>query len=209
MNTRDDSIAVELIKHRDKTDVSNFTQKEYLITVVSVTSLFNFKRKCLQYATLHCRKRAKISRRNNIIEIANGFFLTEPFFILQPLRLIKTNPNHQLDKFQTAFIAKKEVQLPKLIRYGYESQFRNLIIGEMAATSRNYAQEYKHKITDTCMNKKGTTTLLRCNIKGNNFLQEQKNSRIFYLEVPQQSQQTIWSNLQSSSRVIQLNSSSH
>lgn len=53
MKTRDDSIAVELIKHRDKADISNFRQKEYLITVVSVTSLFNFKRKCLQYATLH------------------------------------------------------------------------------------------------------------------------------------------------------------
>lgn len=44
-----------------------------------------------------------------------------------------------------------------------------LIIGEMAATSPNYAQEYKHKIVGACMNKNGTTTLLRGNIKGNKF----------------------------------------
>lgn len=53
MKTRDDSIAAELIKRGDKTDVSNFRQKEYLITIISVTSLFNFKRKCLQYETSH------------------------------------------------------------------------------------------------------------------------------------------------------------
>lgn len=42
-------------------------------------------------------KRAKISRQNNIIEIANGFF--NRTFFLQSLPLIKTNPNHQLEEF--------------------------------------------------------------------------------------------------------------
>lgn len=45
MKTRDDSIVLELIKCGDKKDISNFRsyQKEYLITIVSVTSLLTFR----------------------------------------------------------------------------------------------------------------------------------------------------------------------
>lgn len=45
MKTRDDCIVLELIKCGDKIDISNFRsyQKEYLITIVSVTSLLTFR----------------------------------------------------------------------------------------------------------------------------------------------------------------------
>lgn len=84
--------------------------------------------------------------------------------------------------FRLFLLGKKKFNEPKWIWCGYESRFRNLIIGEMAATSPNHTQEYKHKIVDACMNQNGTTTLLRCNSKGIKFDKNRKIVGCFILK---------------------------